>query len=126
MKKIIVEYLVVAALFSTPNVFGTIVFSDNFNVYNNGSLAGVTQDALGQGTWRQSGSSAATPIQVVNGAIALGPSGQDVYSPLTTPTLLADGQSIYFSLDINVTAAQSAGDYFLHFTPNAGNTSLFL
>jgi hypothetical protein len=124
MKKIIVV-LAVAALCSTPKLFSSIVFSDNFNLYGNGNLAGVTQDALGQGTWRQSGASATTPIQVVNGAVALGSSGQDVYSPLTTPTTLADGQSLYFSLGINVTAAQAGGDYFLHFTPNAGNTSLF-
>ena len=38
--------------------------------------------------------------------------------------ILADGQSLYFGLTLNVSAAQ-AGDYFMHFTPNAGNSSLF-
>ena len=124
MKKIVVV-LAVALLFSSPRTFATIVFSDDFNAYVNGNLAGTSQDALGQGTWRQTSTANATPIQVVNGAIALGSSGQDVYSPLTTPTVLSDGQSIYFSLAINVTAAQTGGDYFLHFTPNTGNSSLF-
>lgn len=124
MKKI-VSFLAVVLLFSSPRTFATIVFSDNFDLYANGNLAGTAQDALGQGTWRQTSTATATPVQVVNGAIAIGSSGQDVYSPLTTPTILSDGQSIYFSLAINVSAAQSAGDYFLHFTPNAGNTSLF-
>lgn len=124
MKKFVV-YLAVVLLFSSPRTFATTVFSDNFDSYVNGNLAGTSQDALGQGTWRQTSTSATTPIQVVNGAIALGSSGQDVYSPLTTPTILSDGQSIYFSLAINVSAAQSGGDYFLHFSPNAGNSSLF-
>jgi hypothetical protein len=124
MKKIVL-FLAVSLLFSSPRTFAAIVFSDNFNSYANGNLAGTAQDALGQGTWRQTSTAAATPVQVVNGAIALGSSGQDVYSPLTTPTTLSDGQSIYFSLAINVSAVQSAGDYFLHFTPNAGNSSLF-
>jgi hypothetical protein len=124
MKKIVV-FLAVALLSSSPRTFAAIVFSDNFNSYVNGNLAGTSQDALGQGTWRQTSTANATPIQVVNGAIAIGSSGQDVYSPLTTPTILSDGQSIYFSVAINVSAAQSGGDYFLHFTPNAGNFTLF-
>ena len=124
MKKFVV-FLAVALFFSSPRTFATIVFFDNFDSYANGNLAGTAQDALGQGTWRQTSTANATPIQVVNGAIAIGSSGQDVYSPLTTPTILSDGQSLYFSLAINVSAAQSGGDYFLHFTPNAGNSSLF-
>lgn len=120
-----VLFFAVVSLFSCPSTFASIVFSDNFDSYVNGNLAGTSQDALGQGTWRQTSTANATPIQVANGAIALGSSGQDVYSPLTTPTILSDGQSIYFSLAINVSAAQSGGDYFFHFTPNAGNSSLF-
>jgi hypothetical protein len=124
MKKIVL-FLAVVLLFSSPRTFATSVFSDNFNTYTNGNLAGTAADALGQGTWRQTSTAAATPVQVVNGAIAIGSSGQDVYSPLTTPTILSDGQSLYFSLAINVSAAQSGGDYFFHFTPSAGNSSLF-
>jgi hypothetical protein len=116
MKKY-VAFLAVALLFLSPRTFATIVFSDNFNSYANGNLTNGT-------TWFQT-AAAASPVQVNNGTVVLGTSGQDVYSPLTTPTTLSDGQSIYFSLAINVSAAQTAGDYFLHFTPNAGNSSLF-
>jgi PEP-CTERM motif len=124
MKKIILA-VTVSSILAVNFADGSVAFSDNFNSYVNGNLAGLTQDALGQGTWRQTSTAATTPIQVNNGTVVMGNSGQDVYSPLTTPITLADGASVYFSLDINVSGAASAGDYFLHFTPNAGNSSLF-
>lgn len=126
MKKSLVSSLAFSFLaFSIVRSQATITFSDNFNSYVNGNLAGLTADAVGQGTWRETGTAAATPIQVNNGTVVLGTSGQDIYSALTTPTILSDGQSMYFSLSINVTAAQAAGDYFLHFTPSGGNSSAF-
>ncbi len=95
-----------------------LLLSDSFNSYANGNL-------VGQGNWSQTGSYATSPVQVNNGVVYLGNSGQDVYDPFNTPVTLADGQSLYFGLVINVSAAQGAGDYFMHFTANAGNSSQF-
>jgi trimeric autotransporter adhesin len=100
-------------------------FVDDFNSYANGNLAGTTADGLGQGTWRETGATATNPVQVNNGAVALGTSGQDIYSPLTSPITLTDGSSFYIGLTIDVSAAQATGDYFLHWTPTVGNTSIF-
>jgi hypothetical protein len=117
MKKIVVLSVLSLGLLGINQSQANILFSDNFNSYPNGNLTNGT-------TWFQT-AAAANPVQVNSGSVVLGTSGQDVYSPLTTPTTLSDGQSIYFSLVIDVTSAQASGDYFLHFTPNPGNSSLF-
>ena len=111
--------LLVAASLALLNTqaFATPVLSDNFNSYPNGNLTNGT-------TWFQT-AAAANPVQVNNGVVTIGNTGQDVYSPFSSPVTLADGQSLYFGLAINVSAAQATGDYFLHFTPSAGNSSLF-
>jgi len=101
----------------TTKITATPVLSDNFNSYPNGNLTNGT-------TWFQTSTSGTTPVQVNNGVVTLNSSGQDVYSPFSSPVTLADGQSLYFGLTLNVSAAQT-GDYFMHFTPNAGNSSLF-
>jgi hypothetical protein len=124
MKKIIVS--VAGSLFLVANcALGSVAFSDNFDLYSNGNLAGTTQDELGQGTWRQDNVSAATPVQVVNGKVVLGTSGQDVYSPLASSISIMDGSSFFIGATINLTAAQSAGDYFLHWSTPAGSTTTF-
>lgn len=104
----------------------TINFSDDFNSYTNGNLAGTSQDAVGQGTWKQTSTSATSPVQINNGAVTLGTSGQDIYSPLTTPISLTDGTSFYIGLDVSVTSAQAGGDYFLHWSTPAGTTGTFI
>ena len=96
----------------------TVILSDDFNSYANGNL-------VGQGTWAQTGATATTPVQVNGGAVTIGNTGQDVYDPFSSAVTLGDGQSLYFGLAINVSAAQATGDYFMHFTPDAGNSSLF-
>jgi len=118
-------------LVATVGVRATPVFSDNFNGYTTGNLAGLTQDALGQGPWRQTGTAAATPIQVNNvsgnNMAALGTSGQDVYAGLPGgPITLADGDNFYIGLTLDVSAAQATGDYFLHFSSPLGTTSFFI
>lgn len=124
MKKILAVSMLVP-LFAATSVHAAVLFSDNFNSYTVGNLAGTTANAVGQGTWAQTGATATTPIQVTaGGAVALA-TGQDVYSPLSIPTTLADGESVYFSFDISVSSATATGDYFLHFTPNAGNSTQF-
>jgi trimeric autotransporter adhesin len=118
MKKSVVLSLAAVLAVSGVKSFAAPVLSDNFNSYTNGNL-------VGQDGWAQTGASATTPIQVNSGVVTIGSSGQDVYSPFSSPVTLADGQSLYFGLTLNVSAAQATGDYFLHFTPNAGNSSLF-
>lgn len=116
MKKSVVFLTAALALLSSQS-FATPVLSDNFNSYPNGNLTNGT-------TWFQTSTPGATPVQVNGGVVTIGSSGQDVYSPFSSPVTLADGQSLYFGLTLNVSAAQATGDYFLHFTPNAGNSSL--
>jgi len=97
----------------------TPVFSDDFNSYASGNL-------VGQGPWTQTGTVATSPIQATGTQAVLGTTGQDAYAPFSGgPITLTDGTSLYAGLTLDVTAAQAAGDYFLHFTPTAGNTSLF-
>lgn len=97
---------------------GSVGFYDNFDSYTIGNL-------VGQGTWAQTGTTATSPVQVNNGAVVLGTSGQDVYAPLTTPISITDGSTFYIGATVDITAAQSGGDYFLHFTPTVGNSSIF-
>lgn len=103
----------------------TINFSDNFDSYLNGNLAGLTANTVGQGTWAQTSTSAATPVQVNNGTVVLGTSGQDVYAPLTMPISITTGSTFYIGVTVSLTAAQATGDYFLHFTPTVGDTGIF-
>jgi hypothetical protein len=110
-------------LFSAIATFGTSIFSapilsDNFNSYNNGAL-------VGQGNWAQTGSSVVNPVQVNSGVVSLTTSGQDVYDPFTSAVTLTDGQSLYIGMTLDVSAAQTAGDYFLHFDPTVGDASAF-
>lgn len=97
---------------------GDVVFFNNFDGFSNGNL-------VSQGTWAQTGTTATSPVQVNNGAVVLGTSGQDVYAPLTTPISIKDGSTFYIGATVDITAAQSGGDYFLHFTPTVGNSSIF-
>src|ERR1035437_400472 len=97
MKKLL--YCSCGLLLATLTVRATPVFSDDFNSYSAGNLAGLTQNAVGQGTWAQTSTSAPTPVQVASGKAVLGTSGQDVYSPLPGgPITLADGDNFYIGL----------------------------
>jgi hypothetical protein len=119
--------VIAAGLVLTVSIFkseATVLFSDDFNSYVNGNLAGLTANATGQGNWAQDNSSATTPIQVNNGTAVLGTSGQDVYKALATPYSLVDGSTFYIGAELNFTSA-GTGDYFLHFSSPAGTTSLF-
>jgi PEP-CTERM motif len=106
-------------LAATVGASAAPVFGDNFDSYAPGNL-------VGQGTWAQTGASVVAPIQVSSGRVALGPTGQDAYSPLPGgPITLADGGNFYIGLTLNVSAA-ATGDYFLHFTPTVGDTTVFM
>ncbi len=103
---------------ATVGVQATPIFSDTFT-YPDGNLAG-------NDGWTQLSTTTTTPIQVLSGQARLGPSGQDVYNPniIGGPINLNPNTALYMSLDLTVSTAQT-GDYFLHFTPAAGNTSAF-
>jgi hypothetical protein len=105
-------------LVATASVHASPLFADNFT-YPNGPL-------LGQGGWTITGASVVNPIQVASGAVALTTTGQDAYSALPGGlTTINDGTSLYVGLSLNVSAAQTAGDYFLHYSTTVGNTSIF-
>lgn len=112
MKKLLCCCGLVAAGLS---VQAAALFSDDFNSYANGNLAG-------QGPWLQNGTSTATPAQILNGRVMLGSSGQDLNAPLSSPFTLVDGTTFYIGATINLSAANATGDYFLHWSPATGST----
>jgi len=88
------------------------VNAQNFNnpPYTDGAL-------VGQDSWTQIGTVVTNPIQVVNsatnGVATFTTSGQDAFrtfGPAVTP---ANASSIQLNADINLSAAQANGDYFL-------------
>jgi trimeric autotransporter adhesin len=116
MKKLLCFPLPVLAV-SVLTAHATLNFSDNFDGYATGNL-------VGQGSWLQTGTVATSPVQVNNGQVVIG-TGQDVYAPLATPINITVGSTFYIGLTATFTAAQVAGDYFLHFTPIVGDSSIF-
>ena len=94
------------------------VFSDNFNSYTDGNL-------VGQGGWTITGTSTVNPIQVHSGVVSLLTTGQDAYSAFGSAVSTGAGGSVFAGLDLNVSAAQALGDYFLHYTATVGGTSGF-
>lgn len=115
MKKILL--LSAGILCVASSSFGAVIFSDDFNTYSNGNLTN-------QGPWLQTGASVVNLIQVASGVVTMQNNGQDAYAAFSSPYTIADGTSFYIGLTLNVSAAQT-GDYFLHVTPSAGNTSAF-
>ncbi len=122
MKKI-VTFLALALLFSSSRTFASPVFSDNFGDPN-GPLLGQSPQ-IGTGVWTITGTSTVNPINVNNGSVTLANTGQDAYGQLSSPVTTASGGSLFVGLDLNVSAAQAGGDYFLHFTTVVGATSGF-
>ena len=94
-----------------------IVFNDSFT-YPNGAL-------VGQGPWLQTGTTTTNPIQVASNRVALMNTGQDAYAALTSPVAHTDGNSIYTCFNLNVSAANAAGDYFLHLSDPVATTTNF-
>jgi hypothetical protein len=94
----------------------TTIFSDDFS-YADGTLAG-------NGSWIGVGTSG-TPIGVSGGKASLGTTGPDASAALSTPLNLQDGMVFTISATINLASAQSAGDYFLHWSPATGSSSFY-
>lgn len=117
--------LIGAALVAVPTAAraNTIVFSDDFNAPN-GPLNGTTPD-IGGGNWAAT-AAAANPIQIAGGEVALVNTGEDSYAAFTAPVPTTPGLGIRTNLDIRVTAASTAGDYFSHLSTPAGTMTTFL
>jgi hypothetical protein len=95
--------------------------------YTPGNLAGITANAAGQNDWKQTGSTATTPIQInANGRAVIGASGQDVYKAFTTAFTKSDGTSIFLRSRFALTGSTATGDYFMHLSPTVGEGSNFL
>jgi MYXO-CTERM domain-containing protein len=92
-------------------VYAAPILTDSFT-YPNGAL-------VGQGGWAQTGAVNTTPVQVLNNAVPL-TTGQDVNVDFTGSLTTGSG---YYGLDINITAAAAAGDYFAHFTEQGSSTN---
>lgn len=103
-----------ASLILAVNVQATTLFSDSF-AYPDGNLGG-------QGGWITNNGTA-NPFQVTGGKVFMTTSGLDMNAPLSSPLSLVDGTSFYIGATLNFSAAQSAGDYFLHWSPATGSTT---
>lgn len=105
------------------------------NVFNEDFNYTATQ-ALTANNWTQIGTTATNPISVTNSgltytgftnsgvgnAAALTTSGQDIYRDLQTGISSGD---VYLSFMLNVSAAQTNGDYFMAMLPSGSTSSFF-
>lgn len=117
-KNIAITVMTSVLVLSSKNIIAAPVLTDNFNGYANGNL-------VGQGTWLQTSTTATSPVQVNGGVVTIGNTGQDVYDAFSSAVNTAGGGSLFIGLTLDVTAAQSTGDYFLHTTATVGGTSGF-
>jgi hypothetical protein len=109
----------VAGLTATP-ARATLVLSEAFDTYTNGTLAG-------QGGWTAT-TVAATPIQVAGASdkyAQINTSGQDDYKAFSQVIPKIDGNTLDTSMTINMSAAQATGDYFAHLSNPVGTTANF-
>lgn len=96
----------------------TVYFSTDFaSGYNPGNLSG-------QNGWKSTYENT-NPIQVNGGRAVLGSVGQDLYRNLDTPAPTTPGTTLYFSATLQLTAASTWADYFLHVSDPAGTQSRF-
>jgi hypothetical protein len=126
--------LAVAGLTPMADAATTILYSTDFN----GAAAGHTGNfatspdytdggLIGQDGWAITGTSVVNPIPVtnsaVNGFVQMANNGQDVNRAFTPTAAASNGGSVFLSADLNVSAAQAGGDYFIHLSD--GGTSNF-
>jgi hypothetical protein len=116
--------LIIALTTTQAANYITVDFS---NGYTAGNLAGTTQNVAGQNDWKQTFTTATTPIQInANGQAVIGASGQDVYKAFTTAFTKSDGTSIFLRSRFALTGSTTGGDYFMHLTPTAGDSNNLL
>ena len=110
---------------SASSEAATVLYSTDFNApgYADGAIA--TDITTGQSGWLYTAAATGTSPVIANtatdGVVSLASSGPDVKHALGD-TVTA-GTSVYVSATINLSAAQTAGDYFLHLSD--GSSSLF-
>lgn len=117
------------AFFLVLGLVGTSAYGTDLDLFNDsfdsstGPLLGTTP-GLG-GPWFQTGTNSSNPIQLAGGTVTLNGIGQDAYASLASPVANRAGTELRTSLDLNVLAAQPAGDYFLHLSNPLGTTFNF-
>jgi hypothetical protein len=120
MKKTVLLALLTLSLATNASVAAT-VFSEDFST--NGALLGSTPDT--GGNWTITGTSVVNPLTGANGVLDVLTTGQDSYAAFSSQAPTTGGTSLSMSFQLNVTAAQATGDYFLHLSDPAGTTSNF-
>lgn len=119
----IFAYMVVLATSQAANYL-TVDFGVG---YTAGNLGGLTQNTAGQNNWKQTSTSATTPIQInSSGQAVIGATGQDVYKAFTTSFTRTDGSSLYVKSRFSLTGSTTTGDYIIHLSPTVGDTSAFI
>lgn len=102
----------------------TTYFRDMFDT--NGPLVGMSPN-VGGSTWKITGGvNVQNPLNVSSNALNVGTFGQDVYGTFSSTVPITAGNRLYTGVDINVSAAQTEGYYFLHLSRTLGSQSLFL
>jgi len=109
--------LPVAVVIGATSAEAVTYLDDSFS-YSDGNL-------VGQGSWLQSGATATNPIQVSSNAAVVNNTGQDAYKAFSSNVTATPGTSIFTVLDVTVTTAAAAGDYFVHLSDPAGTTTNF-
>ena len=95
-----------------------VYFSTDFGSgYSPGNLRG-------QNGWKSTYENT-NPIQINGGRAVLGSGGQDLYRSFLTPVPTTPGTTLYFSATLQLTAATTWADYFLHVSDPAGTQSRF-
>lgn len=90
-------------------------YTTNFDAYANGPLAGQDMWSAISGV----GTNSPQVLGTANKFVSLVTSGEDVSRDFADIT---EGSG-YLGLDVNLSAAQAAGDYFAHFTENASTSN---
>lgn len=122
MRKITLAASAAAMVLVTGAANAVVVFNDNFDSYTSGT------GLIGQGGWNQTGTSTVSPIQVGGSGdlyAAVGMTGQDAYKAFDAGAQHIDGEDLQTSVELNVTSATAAGDYFFHLSDPVATTTNF-
>jgi hypothetical protein len=126
-KGLIAAALVAAGTCMASSAGAAVLYSTGFSspTYSDGALNTNTDTTTaGQDGWLNTSGGGTNNITVsntaTNGIVSMTTSGQDVRHPLSGAVTSG---SVYLDADINVSAAQATGDYFLHL--GDGGTSNF-
>jgi hypothetical protein len=109
-------------LAATP-VSASIVFSDDFNSPDGTPLLGTTADV--GGTWTITGTSVVNPLDIQSGEVDINNNGQDAYAAFSSSVPNAVPLGLLTHMDIRLSAANAAGDYFTHLSDPVGTNTNF-